>query len=104
MNYENKIFELIKSEVHKVLPDSKVLLFGSRANGNANDESDWDILILIAEKPDDKIKKLIHNKLFPISVKIASFINTIILSEKDWNSNPSYYSLHKSVTSKKVMA
>src|SRR5947209_5267085 len=101
---ENKIFELIKSDVHNVLPDSKVLLFGSRANGYANEESDWDILILTSNKPDYKIKKLVHNKLFPLSVKIASFINTIIVSEKDWNNNPSYYSLHKSVASKKIMA
>lgn len=104
MDYKHKIFESIKSEVHKVLPDSKVLLFGSRVNGNTTDESDWDILILISEKPDYKIRKLIHNKLFPISVQIASFINTIIVSETDWNNNPSYYSLHKSVSSKKVIA
>ncbi len=101
---DNKIFELIKTEVHEMLPDSKVLLFGSRANGCATEESDWDILILTTNKPDDKIKKIIRNKLFPLSVKIAAFINILLVSENDWNTDPSYYALHHSVSSKKVMA
>jgi predicted nucleotidyltransferase len=100
----NKTFELIKAEVHSILPLAKVLLFGSRANYHATDESDWDILILTKDKPDSKIKSAVHDKLFPISLKILSFINTIIVSEDDWNNNPSYYPLHQSVISKKVMA
>ena len=100
----DKIFELIKAEVYKLLPQAKVLLFGSRANNFETDESDWDILILTKDKPDIKLKKTVHDKLFPISLKIASFINTLILSEEDWNNNASYYSLRQSVLSKKVMA
>lgn len=35
----------------KVLPDgAKLILFGSRARGDARDESDWDLLILLDEK------------------------------------------------------
>ena len=103
MDNEHKILELIKSEVHKILPDSKVSLFGSRANGYANEESDWDILILTQLKPDAKTKKLVHDKIFPISVSITAFFNIIIVSESDWNYNPSYYSLHQSVSSQKVL-
>ena len=100
----NKTFELIKAAVLNILPLAKVLLFGSRANGYATDESDWDILILTPDKPDVKLKNLVHDKLFPVSIEIASFINTLIINEEDWNNDPSYYSLHQSVTSKKVLA
>ncbi|MBO7132880.1 MAG: nucleotidyltransferase domain-containing protein [Bacteroidales bacterium] len=38
----------------KVLPDgAKLILFGSRARGDARDESDWDLLILLDEKDVD---------------------------------------------------
>lgn len=104
MGYEKKIFLEIRSEVQKILPDAKVLLFGSRANGDASEESDWDILILTSNKPDHEIKKIIHDKLFPLSVKIAAFINTILVNEEDWNRDPSYYALRQSISTKKVVA
>lgn len=39
----NKIRELKR----KLLPDAKLILFGSQARQDATSESDWDILILL---------------------------------------------------------
>ena len=104
MSYEETIFLKIKSEIQTMLSGAKISLFGSRANGNANEESDWDILILTREKPGDEITRMRQDRLFPLSVKIAAFINIIIVSEADWNTDPSYYALRQSVSTKKVMA
>ncbi len=41
-------FQNIKSTVLQIVPDPEVTLFGSRAKGTANAESDWDILIITA--------------------------------------------------------
>lgn len=36
----------------KVLPQgARIILFGSQARGDAHEESDWDLLILIKDKP-----------------------------------------------------
>jgi hypothetical protein len=43
------------------------------------------------------IEYKIHDELFPLSVKISSFINYTVVSEKDWEESPSYYSLYQSV-------
>ena len=102
MKEENEIFSLIKNRVHNLVPTDEVYLFGSQANNNANEESDWDILVLLAEKPDRKIKQSIHKALFPLSVQIHAFINTVIASHADWNNNPSYYSLHQSIVANKA--
>ncbi|MDQ2753465.1 MAG: nucleotidyltransferase domain-containing protein [Bacteroidota bacterium] len=99
---ENEIFLLIKSKVREVIPTAGVYLFGSRANGNSNEESDWDVLILLTDKPDRKIKLSIHLALFPLSVQIHTFINTVIVSQPDWNNNPCYYSMHQSIVAKRV--
>lgn len=104
MTEEYKIFLRIKNKIHKVLPDAKVFLFGSRANGNVHEESDWDILILLQKTPDKIIKNLIHETVFPISLEIGAHISTIIVSEDDWNNNPSYYALHQSVSQKVIIA
>jgi uncharacterized protein len=40
------IFETIKKTIHSYLPDARILLFGSRANGNYAAQSDYDLLII----------------------------------------------------------
>lgn len=48
---EDSILKSIQALGTKVLPNgSKLILFGSRARGDARDESDWDLLILLDEK------------------------------------------------------
>jgi len=37
----------IKATVHSVIPDARVLLFGSMARGDANKDSDYDVLVII---------------------------------------------------------
>ena len=45
-----EILKLIKELLHTIVPDARVILFGSRARGEANDDSDWDLLVLL-DKP-----------------------------------------------------
>jgi len=45
-----EILQSIKVVLHSVVPDGKVILFGSRARGDAREDSDWDLLILL-DKP-----------------------------------------------------
>jgi predicted nucleotidyltransferase len=100
----DKILSSIKSHVQAVVPGAKVLLFGSRAYGTPTEESDWDILILTNQPVNSEIKKKIHTVLFPLSVEIGSFINTLAIQENEWLNNPSYYSLQQTVKKGMVQA
>ncbi len=102
MANDNAILSSIANEVAKVLPGAKVSLFGSRATGTATAESDWDILILTHEPVNRKLKTQIHNILFPISVKVGAFINTLTVQEDDWKNNPGWYSLRQTITLTKL--
>jgi len=96
------ILTSIKSQVLKIVPGARVMLFGSMAYGTPTTESDWDILILTKQPVNATLKKQIHDALFPISVKIAAFINTLTVQENDWHKNPSYYSLYHSISERMI--
>ncbi|GAA4464687.1 nucleotidyltransferase domain-containing protein [Nemorincola caseinilytica] len=40
------IYSTIKKAVHTLLPDARVVLFGSHARGDHNEHSDYDLLII----------------------------------------------------------
>src|SRR5947209_8791447 len=57
----------IKSIVHSLIPDARVVLFGSRANGDFHEQSDYDILIITKQTMPPRQKSewigKIHKKL-----------------------------------------
>ena len=43
----DKLLKQVKQTVHEIEPEAEIILYGSRARGDANSESDWDFLILL---------------------------------------------------------
>ena len=93
MNSNNEILIEIKTAIQQEIPDAKIYLFGSRVNGDVHEESDWDILILTQKKYSKEMKWKIHDKLFPLSLKLSAYIDIKLIPEDEWNNNPGYYSL-----------
>jgi predicted nucleotidyltransferase len=62
MNYQQTL-HTIKSTVKSFLPESKVLLFGSRARGEGDRESDYDLLIVTADTFAPRIKMNWESKI-----------------------------------------
>ncbi len=99
----NTITNSIKKSVLGIVPQAQVALFGSRAKGRPNDESDWDILVITPGPATSRLKNNIHDALFPLSVEIGSFINTLVVGAKEWENDPSYYSLHQTMNGNMVL-
>jgi predicted nucleotidyltransferase len=81
-----EILESIKAKVAKIMPsNAKVILFGSQARGDANDDSDWDILIILdKEKLDESDHDNFSYPLFELGWQINAQIHPIIYTMKDW--------------------
>lgn len=97
------LFPKIKVAVHELVPDAKVILFGSQANGTATEESDWDVLVLTKQEVDWALEEKLHKKVFPLNVQMATSISLLIVQEQNWNKNPAYYELRQSISAGRIV-
>jgi predicted nucleotidyltransferase len=86
-DHEKKVTERIRAKIMEKDPTAEVILFGSHARGDANKDSDWDILILV-NKPNFKMKMEddYRGPLYDIELDIEEPISTIIIPKDDWES------------------
>jgi predicted nucleotidyltransferase len=86
MENSTYILEKIKRIVKEKAPFAKVYLYGSRVRGTANNESDWDILILLKkDKVTSDIESEITDPLYDLEFDTGEVISPMIYSEKEWN-------------------
>lgn len=76
----------IRSTLRQIAPvGTKVVLFGSRARGDARDDSDWDILIILDKtklEADDYDN--ISYPLRELGWRLKECINPVMYTLKDW--------------------
>ena len=88
-----EILAAIKERVLSVIPDARVMLFGSRARGDWHEESDWDILVLTEQEVTDELDDKVFKAVYPISFKTFYVIQTVVANVKDWEHHPGWYPL-----------
>ncbi len=47
---KEELLDLIRASIKSIVPDTTVILFGSRVRGDENPDSDWDFLVIL-DKP-----------------------------------------------------
>ena len=95
---EIHITKMISSRIKQKDPKAKVILFGSHARGQANDESDWDILILIdTPKKNRTIEEKYRDEMFKLELELGEAISTFIYSKNDWETRFIYTPLYQNI-------
>ena len=98
------MLELIKQNVHEVDAAAQVWLYGSRARGEAHDDSDWDILVLSPkEKLTFKEEEQFMDHICDVIVKTGQAIQLFAYSIKDWHSRHSITPFYQNVQSEAVL-
>jgi predicted nucleotidyltransferase len=85
MNNRDQILKELKNQLRERFGDDirKVILFGSQISNEPKNDSDFDILIVLAKKPDWQYRKLISNCCYEIDLKYNIVTDTHILSESE---------------------
>ncbi len=97
MNTGKKILIEIKNAVALVDSGAEVILFGSRARGDYNEESDWDVLILTDKNVESDLKKKIIKNILPIELEYLVGISPIVKNKQDWQGMFSITSFFKEI-------
>lgn len=99
----SQVINLIKQTGHSALPpNSRLLLYGSRARGDAHEGSDWDLLILL-DKP--KIVSEDYDVIYPfrqLGWDIGEEISPHIYTKKQWG-EWKFLPYHKNVERDKIV-
>lgn len=96
--------EQIKQNVHEVDAEAQVWLYGSRARGEAHEDSDWDVLVLSPkEKLTFREEEKFMDHICELMVKTGQAIQLFAYGHKDWHSNHAVTSFYKNVQSEAVL-
>lgn len=86
MSHSENILKEIKNRVKSKFPDAKIYLYGSRAKGTSNSDSDWDLLILIdTEKITLELENEITDPLYDLEFDLGEVISPMVYTEYEWN-------------------
>ena len=80
-----QIFNEIQSLKRQILPNEKVILFGSQARGDAHEESDWDLLVLLNKgKKTREDEDKFASPFDELGWNYGVAINVILHTKKQW--------------------
>lgn len=87
--HDEKILNLIRNTIREVEPTAQIILYGSRARGEARKGSDWDVLVIV-DRPRLTIEEK-GNIEYPVWDKglgLGEEINVFAHSKKQWEQAP----------------
>ena len=81
-----QIFENICTLKRQLLPNDRMILFGSQARGDAREDSDWDLLVLLDK---EKITYEDEDKVYPFVLMgwdYGTYLSIKTYTENEWES------------------
>ena len=104
MIHKDDILLSIKSSIKTIDPEATVILYGSFARGDNNQNSDIDILILVdKDNLTREDKKRIKYPLYEIEFETGRIISPLVVSRNDWESRHRITPFYDNVKKEGVM-
>jgi predicted nucleotidyltransferase len=83
---DDQLLAECKAAIAEVAPDAGVILYGSRARGDAQEDSDYDLLVLVDQEQDMELEKAIVDRLVPLEVRTGDVLTVLLYSRSQWDS------------------
>jgi predicted nucleotidyltransferase len=83
---EGDLFAQVKGAIRRVAPNAEVILFGSRARGNARPDSDYDLLVLTDQPVSLALEERIREQEYPIELETGAVLALLPYGKAAWSS------------------
>jgi predicted nucleotidyltransferase len=95
---EKLVLERCRDAIREVDPSADVILYGSRARGDDEATSDYDLLVLIDGEASLEKEDIICRQLYPIELETGKVLLAMVYSREQWDA-PLYRAMpfHKNV-------
>ena len=84
VNADVELLKKCKQAIRQVVPDADVILYGSRARGDADKYSDYDILVLTNGPADIPVHKKMIERISPLEDD-GAVLTLAIYNRQQWN-------------------
>jgi predicted nucleotidyltransferase len=82
------IAEACRKRITAVVPAARVILYGSRARGDAHSDSDYDLLVLLPEGAGAAEELAIDETLYALELQEGAVVSTVMFPRATWNTPP----------------
>ena len=99
MNKREKILAMVKTTVSSIDPNADLILYGSYARGDYNENSDIDLLVLINKETVTRAdQKRIKYPLYDIEFETGTIISPMVFSKKERETKHRKTPFYESIT------
>lgn len=89
---DRKIVERLKHVLEQRVNLHQIILFGSRARGDFNAESDMDVLVVVDTPVTPEIRAAVSECTWQVGFDAGIMIAAVLFSRKEWEEGPEHYS------------
>ena len=82
---DGALLAAIKATVAQSVPGAQVILFGSRARGDAQPESDYDLLILAPSGLTREVRDSLRDRLYDVELAHNVVVSVFVYDLMTWN-------------------
>lgn len=90
---ERTVLDSFKALVTQRLRLHQMILFGSRARGDADPESDMDVLVVLENAASDENEEYVSDCAWQVSLEHGIVVASLVFSRHEWEQGPERHSL-----------
>ena len=88
-----QIVNKLKSRLQNKVNLHQVILFGSRARGDAEPDSDMDLLVILNEPVSRQSRKIVSDNAWEIGFDAGVVVVPVVVNRSNWENGPDKLSL-----------
>lgn len=82
---ERRVLQDVSRILKAELPVTHVILFGSKARGDARPDSDMDLLVLTSKPVTRELRSGVRRRAFDLGLRDDVLLTPIVMTEEEWS-------------------